>query len=120
MKKKTAQAQAIIMRPRVYIGDQISLGPGKIDLLRVIGETRSIAAAARTLGMPYKRAWLLIDSLNQGLGQPVVITASGGKGGGGTTVTELGQELLKRYMALEETINAASMAELEALRQLSD
>lgn len=49
---------AILVRPRIYIGDNIALGPGKIDMLRQVAQTHSIAAAARALGLPYKRAWL--------------------------------------------------------------
>ena len=116
-KKKT---YAVLVRPRIYIGDSISIGPGKIDLLRTIGDTRSIAAAARLLGVPYKRAWLLIDSLNKGFGQPVVATATGGKGGGGTSLTALGQELVVAYDALEKRLNAEAALELAALRKLAD
>eukprot|EP01035_Chromulina_nebulosa_P061153 gene61154-biopygen44377 len=71
MKTPVKEAQAILVRPRIYIGDGIAIGPGKIDLLRAVGEARSIAAAARVLGLPYKRAWLLIDSLNEGFGRPI-------------------------------------------------
>ncbi|PKM38026.1 MAG: ModE family transcriptional regulator [Gammaproteobacteria bacterium HGW-Gammaproteobacteria-10] len=108
-----------LVRPRIYIGDTIALGPGKIDLLRSIERTSSIAAAARALNMPYKRAWLLIDSLNQGFGRAVVSTASGGIGGGGAVLTTLGKNLLDRYTALEERINSASHREIEALCALA-
>ena len=111
---------AILVRPRIYIGDGISIGPGKIDLLSLINETRSIAAAARTLGVPYKRARFLIDTLNSGFGRPVVVTAAGGKGGGGASLTPLGHALIIRYQALEERINAAIPAEIEAVRALAD
>lgn len=113
----TAQS-AILVRPRIYIGADISIGPGKIDLLQRIAETHSIAAAARSLDIPYKRAWLLLDVLNQALGRPVVQTASGGKGGGGASLTPLGQQLVISYTALEERLNAESIIELEALRAL--
>ena len=111
---------AILVRPRIYIGDGISVGPGKIDLLRQVGEMHSIAAAARALGLPYKRAWLLIDSLNQGFGRPVVQTATGGKGGGGALLTTLGQQLIERYDTLEASLNASSSKELQALHALAD
>ncbi|MGM0767078.1 MAG: winged helix-turn-helix domain-containing protein [Pseudomonadota bacterium] len=111
---------AALIRPRLYIGDGIAIGPGKIDLLRAVGETRSIAAAARLLGVPYKRAWLLIATLNEGFGQPVVATATGGKGGGGASLTTLGQELVVAYDALEKRLNALAVPELEALRKLAD
>ena len=110
--------QAILVRPRVYIGEAISLGPGKMDLLRAVDEFHSISAAARSLGIPYKRAWLLMDSLNQGFGQPVVETTAGGKGGGGTHLTPLGKKVLNGYEALEARITASAQAELKQLRRL--
>lgn len=111
---------AVLVRPRLYIGDGIAIGPGKIDLLRAVGETRSIAAAARSLGVPYKRAWLLVDSLNEGFGCPIVDTATGGKGGGGASLTALGQQLVAAYDALEKRLNTEAAPELEALRKLVD
>ena len=108
-----------MVRPRLYIGESIAIGPGKIDLLRQVGETHSISAAARALGMTYKRAWLLIDSLNQGFGRPVLETATGGKGGGGATLTMLGKQLVERYAAIEARLNACARDELEALRNLT-
>ena len=114
------EPRAILVRPRIYIGEQIAIGPGKVDLLRKIGETRSIAAAARSLGLPYKRAWLLVDTLNRGFGRPVVVTVTGGKRGGGATLTPLGEDLIARYDALERRLNAEATTELEAVRALAD
>lgn len=96
----------------------MGIGPGKIDLLREVDQTHSISAAARALGMSYKRAWRLIDSLNQGFGRPVVETAIGGKQGGGATLSKLGQQLVERYTALENRLNSAARTELAALRRL--
>ncbi len=110
---------AILVRPRVYIGDGIRLGPGKIDLLRAIDATHSISAAARSLGMSYKRAWLLIDALSEGFGRPVIETATGGRGGGGAALTVLGRELVAAYDALERRLNRESAAELAELRRLA-
>ena len=115
--KKTNQA--VMVRPRLYIGESIAIGPGKIDLLRQVAVTHSISAAARSLGMTYKRAWLLIDSLNQGFGRPVVETSTGGKGGGGATLTALGSHLVERYAAIEARLNDAAKDELDALRRLA-
>jgi molybdate transport system regulatory protein len=109
----------ILVRPRIYIEDAITFGPGKIDLLRKVGEVRSIAAAARSLGLPYKRAWLLIESLNRGFVRPVVETAAGGKGGGGALLTPLGQQLIACYDALEAKLNDGACEELQTLRNLA-
>ena len=119
-RSKMGRQGVVLVRPRIYIGDGISIGPGKIDLLRLIGETHSISAAARALEIPYKRARFLIETLNEGFGRPVVATATGGKGGGGATLTSLGEALIVRYDALEARINASVCAEIEAVRVLSD
>jgi len=112
-------AEATMLRPRVRIGETITLDPGKIDLLKHVESTRSISAAARALGMSYKHAWLLIDSLNQGFGRPVVTTATGGKGGGGAALTELGRQLVEHYGAIEARLNVNAQTELQALRRLA-
>jgi molybdate transport system regulatory protein len=109
-----------MLRPHVFIGQEIAFGPGKIELLRQVGEGHSISSAARALGMTYKRAWLLIDTLNRGFAKPVVETSSGGKGGGGARLTPLGEELVARYQALDAKLKAAAQAELAALAELAD
>jgi molybdate transport system regulatory protein len=114
---KSARNNALV-RPRIQLGDKVALGPGKIDLLRAIGETHSISGAARQLGIAYKRAWLLIDTLNQGFGRPVVTTATGGKGGGGAQLTPFGERVVAGYDALETRINEAAQDELAALHKL--
>ena len=110
---------ASLVRPRIYISDEIAIGPGKIDTLRAVGEMHSISAAARSLDVPYKRAWLLIETLNQGFGRPVVETATGGRGGGGANLTPLGHELVAAYDALEKRLNAEASDELKAIRKLA-
>lgn len=105
---------------RVSIGDEIGFGAGKIELLRKLDEGQSISSAARALGMSYKRAWALVDTLNRGFAHPIVETSTGGKGGGGTHLTPLGKELVKRYEALEVAVNTAARKELAALAELAD
>lgn len=112
--------KAVLLRPQVSIGKEITFGPGKIELLRKLGEGHSISSAARALGMTYKRAWALVDTLNRGFGRPVVETSSGGRGGGGARLTALGEELVARYLALEAKVNATSQPELAALADLAD
>lgn len=113
-------SRPVLVRPRIYIGHVLSIGPGKIDLLQAVGKTGSITAAARSLGMPYKRAWFLIETLNQGFGRAVVETQTGGKGGGGAVLTPLGQALISRYDALEQRLNREAAAELAAIGALAD
>lgn len=107
-----------LLRPKIYFGSDLSIGPGKIDLLVQVRERRSISAAAKALDMPYKKAWLLIDSLNTGIGKPVVVTSTGGRGGGGAELTALGEKLIDRYVALERRINDTVGDEIKALRRL--
>ena len=96
-------------RIRVLFGSAFAIGPGKADLLQAIEQTGSISAAARSMGMSYRRAWLLIDTMNQCFREPVVDTATGGKGGGGARITSSGLTVLRRYRAMESAA-AASVA----------
>jgi molybdate transport system regulatory protein len=94
----------VTVRPRlrVVVGKEIAIGPGKADLLEAIAKDGSISAAARTLEMSYRRAWLLVDTMNRCFREPVVAAATGGKGGGGTQITGFGRQVLKRYRRMEE------------------
>jgi molybdate transport system regulatory protein len=105
-------------RLRLTKGDQIALGPGKIDLLEAIARAGSITAAAKTLGMSYRRAWLLVDTMNRCFRDPVVEAEAGGERGGGTRLTALGDEVVRRYRASERLAEKAAAAELRALRRL--
>ena len=116
-RKKTIRA--VMVRPRVQIGESITIDAGKIELLKQVEATRSISAAARAVGMSYKHAWLLIDSLTRGFGRPVVATATGGRGGGGAALTELGGQLVQRYRAIEARVSLSARADLKALRRLA-
>jgi molybdate transport system regulatory protein len=76
---------------RVFLGPDTMFGPGKAELLQSISETGSIAAAGRRMGMSYKRAWYLIDTLNAYFNEPLVVSIKGGAKGGGASLTETGQ-----------------------------
>ena len=91
------------------------IGPGKAELLESIRDTGSISAAARDMGMSYKRAWLLLDSMNQAFTEPVVTAASGGSGGGGATLTPFGAEVLERYRRIHDQAAVMSADDLTAL-----
>jgi molybdate transport system regulatory protein len=103
---------------RILFRKAIAMGPGKADLLRAIDETGSISAAARQMEMSYRRAWLLVDTMNQAFKSPVVVTLTGGKAGGGAAVTEFGREVLQRYSALEEKASASVARELRSFSDM--
>lgn len=111
-------APVAIVRPRLQLGEAVAIGPGKIELLRNVGEHQSISAAAKAMGLSYKRAWLLVDTLNKGLRQPVVEAVKGGRGGGGARLTEFGSQLVRCYDALEARLAKAAARELAAMQNL--
>jgi molybdate transport system regulatory protein len=93
------------------------IGPGKAALLESIHSTGSISAAARAMGMDYKRAWLLVDSLNRAFTSPAVERATGGTGGGGAILTAFGSDLIARYRRLEAEAARLAAADLETLER---
>ncbi len=105
-------------RMRIYRDESIAIGPGKVALLEAVAETGSISAAARQMGMSYRRAWVLIDEMNRALCTPAVSTAAGGAHGGGTALSPVGQELITRYRAVENAARMAAAADLAALHRL--
>ena len=93
------------------------IGPGKAALLESVRETGSISAAARAMGMDYKRAWLLVDSLNRAFDTPVVERTTGGPRGGGASLTAFGEDLLARYRRLEGAPAELAAEDLAALER---
>lgn len=108
----------IDVKLRLMQGDDIAMGPGKADLLDAIGRTGSISAAARAMGMSYRRAWLLVDVMNNSFGAPLVRSAAGGSQGGGAAVTEMGNEVLTRYRAMQAAAAQAAASHAAALISL--
>ena len=105
-------------RLRITRGEDIAVGPGKVDLLAAIAKTGSITSAAKALGMSYRRAWLLVDTMNRCFKTPVVDAEAGGRRGGGTALTPLGVEVVRRYRRSETLAQKAAAAELAALTRL--
>jgi molybdate transport system regulatory protein len=103
---------------RILLGGASSLGPGKVALLEEIGRHGSISAAARAMEMSYRRAWLLVESMNNSFTQPLVATATGGKRGGGAQLTEFGREVLRRYRDMERKAHQAIQDELDRFAEL--
>jgi molybdate transport system regulatory protein len=101
-----------IPKLRIVFGDARRLGPGKIDLLEAVGNTGSISAAGRSLGMSYRRAWLLVDEVNRLFRRPVVVASVGGAQGGGAQLTDFGRALVAAYRRIEQRTSVAIREEL--------
>ncbi len=101
----------------LVLGSGARVGPGKAALLESVRATGSIAAASRAMGMDYKRAWLLADSLNRAFGTPAVERTTGGPRGGGATLTAWGEELLARYRRLQNAADDLAADDLAALER---
>lgn len=106
------------IRFRLILAPGVVLGPGKADLLAGIAETGSISAAGRAMGMSYKKAWTLVDTLNSGFAEPLVEAAKGGRAGGGAHLTETGQQVLARYRDMERRANSQFSPEMGELQGL--
>ena len=105
-------------RLRVTRGEDIAVGPGKIELLEAIAQAGSITAAAKALGMSYRRAWLLVDTMNRNFKTPVVDAEAGGSHGGGAAITPLGAQVIERYRRIQATAEKAAAADIRALKAL--
>lgn len=106
------------LRLRLVFDEGAMLGPGKADLLALIRDTGSIAAAGREMGMSYKRAWQLVETLNAIFAEPLVTRARGGTRGGGAALTEAGERVLDLYRRLETRAAESCAAEIAGLESM--
>jgi len=106
---------APVVRFRVDFAKGSYVGPGKIQLLEAIRKSGSLSQAARDLGMSYRRAWLLVDSLKNSFREPLTVASTGGKGGGGVQLTEFGETLIDSYRSLEREIDKLAQRHLQAV-----
>ena len=88
-----------VLEVSVYLGGRKIMDELTGEILLKVKETGSIMSAARELGIPYSRAWRRLASLERELGRKVVKSVKGGKGGGGATLTGLGEKLLNAYLS---------------------
>ncbi|MCJ2015964.1 winged helix-turn-helix domain-containing protein [Methylobacterium sp. E-065] len=100
---------------RIDVGPGNRIGPGKVQLLEMIAEHGSISAAGRALGMSYRRAWLLIEAMNDGFERPVVEAQIGGKAGGGARLSAFGADLIAHYRAIERAADKAAAPFLDRI-----
>jgi len=90
-------------------------GPGPVELLQLIEETGSINQAAKKMGMSYKKAWEIVSRLNEKAGSPMVITATGGEKGGGSTISEDAKQMIEWYVLLREKFQKFMETETQKL-----
>jgi len=105
-------------RLRIVLKPDVAIGPGRADLLQGIKDTGSIAAAGRLMGMSYKRAWTLVESLNGCFASPLVQASKGGRRGGNTRLTALGETVLAAYRRMEALTDTAIEPEMKKLRRM--
>ena len=103
---------------RVTFSDDFYIGPGRADLLELIVETGSIAAAGKAMGMSYKRAWSLVQALNTGFGAPLVEASRGGSTQGGAGLTQAGKAVLAHYRAMQDKTRTAIAADFTAIADM--
>ncbi len=106
------------LRMRLVVDEVPVVGPGKIALLEALAREGSITAAAKALGMSYRRAWVLIDELNRALREPAVSTSQGGAKGGGSQLTETGEHLVALYRGIESKALLHCAADIKAMKKL--
>jgi len=120
--KKTAHPPRCFVEPkfkltlRLLYGTEIAFGPGKAELLEAIEQTGSISAAGRSMDMSYRRAWLLVDTMNRSFREPVVDASRGGRHGGGAHLTPFGKEVLERYREVQGALQQVADTYLRLFR----
>jgi molybdate transport system regulatory protein len=118
MKNKNFASFNLKTRIRILLNEEIALGPGKTDLLEAIEKTGSISAAAKSLGLSYRRAWDMVDTMNRSFKEPLVLGAIGGKRGGGSTLTPIGKQLILVYRKMEKKALSAVQKEWSLVESL--
>ena len=103
---------------RIDLASGGRIGPGKIALLEAIRSTGSISGAARSIGMSYRRAWLLVEEINKTLREPAVTAETGGARGGGAVITPVGEQVIGLYRTIEARSRRAADGEFRAIGKL--
>jgi molybdate transport system regulatory protein len=106
-----------LIRFRIDFAQNANVGPGKIELLEGIKKCGSLSQAARRMRISYRRAWLLLDSLNKSFDEPATVNQTGGAKGGGAKLTPFGVMLIERYREAEQKLNEVAGECLEVIRR---
>ncbi|BAV63581.1 winged helix-turn-helix domain-containing protein [Sphingobium cloacae] len=113
------RADVLKLKIQIFCGDEIAMGPGKADLLEAIDAHGSISAAGRSMGMSYRRTWLLVDAMNRCWRERLVETVAGGGKERGARLTEAGRKILADYRTVEKAaISATAGKNFDHLRSL--
>jgi molybdate transport system regulatory protein len=105
---------------RITLSETAYIGPGRADLLELIASTGSISAAGKAMGMSYKRAWGLVQALNEGFGRPLVESSRGGSAQGGAHLTDAGRLVLQHYRGMQSRTRAVIADDVATLRNHFD
>jgi molybdate transport system substrate-binding protein len=106
---------AVGLRAWVERRGHVILGKGRLELLEAIDRWHSISAAARQIGMSYRHAWLLVQSINEAAGEPLVQAATGGPRGGGATLTPRGRTAMAVFRELQDQLQQTAAGQLARL-----
>ena len=104
-------------RFRVMAGSLIALGPGKVALLEAIEKAGSISQAARFMTMSYRRAWDMVETMNQSFKKPLVKSVTGGSRGGGAQLTDSGKEMVALFRSMEKKAEIAVSGDWQKIRK---
>ena len=102
---------------RILLNQDIAFGPGKAELLEEIRRTGSISQAAKSMNMSYRRAWQLVETMNQSFQSGLVETQKGGTNGGGAKLTDLGESILSQFRQMEIKARVAIEQDFEEIAQ---
>jgi molybdate transport system regulatory protein len=117
-KKSVALPVSVFPRLRVMCGRDAALGPGRIQLLELVGRTGSLRSAAAQMGMAYMTAWKHVRVLNGRFRSPLVVSQRGGKAGGGAVLTKMGRRVIELYHFMEAQSHAAIQEGFGQFQQL--
>ena len=106
---------APLIRFRIDFGEHSNIGPGKVALLEGIKTHGSVSQAARSMGVSYRKAWLLLNSVNKAFTIPATVNSVGGRGGGGAEITAFGVLLIERYREVERKLNVVASEHLKEI-----
>ncbi len=106
----------IRIRCWIDIDGEKFFGPGRAELLELIAETGSIAKAAKSMGMSYKKAWDMVNEMNTLGNKPYVVSQAGGQKGGGAEVTEVGRKMIEAYRDITRQLESIASKNRDILK----